>query len=397
MAFGRYLRMLRDRKSLSLEEAVTLTRVYPSPLSKGYLSRLENGATRAGFEKIVALAKAYGVPVDVLAERLWLDLELEKNDPPETEGMTFQKLAAQAYRSSNSGWKWRCYAYARDGVHVAATGVVGESFRDRPEQVATAIQNSATAATMLGAFHFADWEYGVVETMDALRPIKLPSFLVAVAILHRRRRDPTTARRWAERAVAVSKEAGVGNFLGYAYGTLATIAHDEGNLHDCVETQKLALAAYRAAGQEAECASAHHAIGEVFFELGRFGAAKRALGAAERIASRLDMRDSRVRIRISLGEVALKEGNRELAASLWFEAANIARQTRDKTLLFMSEYRLLQLAVDDGRRSYAQSLARRLHRLTPWILPSTDELANFRTLAAEHGLLARRRRRGVAG
>jgi tetratricopeptide (TPR) repeat protein len=364
-------------------------------LSKGYLSRLENGATRAGFEKIVALAKAYGVPVDVLAERLWLDLELEKNDPPETEGMTFPKLAAQAYRSSSAGWKWRFYAYARDAVVEASVGSVGTSFATKDEQVATALQNCASAATALGAFHFALWEYRFVETMNALSPQRRSSFLVSFAILHRRRHEFHTAREIADRAIDAAKSAGALNFLGYAYSTRALIDREQGNFESALEMQKLALSAYRAAGQEAECASAHHAIGEAFAQLGRPGAAKRSFGASERIALRYDLHDARVRVRLSLGELASRDGNLEQASAFWFEAADIARHTRDKTLLFMAEFRLLRQAVSQGRRSFSQALARRLQRLTPWILPSTDELDQFRRLVAEHDLLTRRRRSTV--
>ena len=67
------------------------------------------------------LAKAYGVPVDVLAERLWLDLELEKNDPPETEGMIgAAELARIAEEAAPSMMSWRmasltiCFGRSKD-------------------------------------------------------------------------------------------------------------------------------------------------------------------------------------------------------------------------------------------------------------------------------------------
>ncbi|HEX6851775.1 MAG TPA: helix-turn-helix transcriptional regulator, partial [Candidatus Polarisedimenticolaceae bacterium] len=364
VAFGRYLRMLRDRKGLSLEEAVTLTRVYPSPLSKGYLSRLENGATRAGFEKIVALAKAYGVPVDVLAERLWLDLELEKNDPPETEGMTFKRLTASGSDRAHAGWRWKSYAYLRDATALASSAPVNPGYRDQSEQVAIAIQNCATAATKLGALNFALWEYKYVESLGTVSTKNQVSLLSCISTLHRRRGELQTARLIADRAIEAGRRPEGATFLGYAYSTRAVIAHLEGEFSACLEIQKLALAAFRAAGREAESASAHHAIGQMFFELGRTGAGRRAMAAAERIASKLDLHDVRVRIRLSLGEFDFREQKFESAIGYWQDAARLARESRDRTLLFMAEHRLMKQAIAEGRRNYAQSLARHLQRLT---------------------------------
>src|SRR5215831_7525585 len=93
VAFGRYLKLLRERRGLSLDDVATLTKAYPEPVNKGYLSRAERGLSHIAFSKIVALGRAYGVPMDVFGEKLALDLEVDRmKDAPKTEGASFIDL-----------------------------------------------------------------------------------------------------------------------------------------------------------------------------------------------------------------------------------------------------------------------------------------------------------------
>ena len=69
-AFGRYLKTLRERRNLSLENVRTLSQAFADSLNKGYLSRCENGHQRVAFSKIIPLSRIYEVPADVLLERM---------------------------------------------------------------------------------------------------------------------------------------------------------------------------------------------------------------------------------------------------------------------------------------------------------------------------------------
>src|SRR4030095_6168707 len=87
VAFGRYLKIVRERRKLSLEDVAHLTKAYPEPVNKGYLSRVERGLNHVGFSKMVALSRAYEVPLDAFGERYALDLEVDRlRNPPETAG-----------------------------------------------------------------------------------------------------------------------------------------------------------------------------------------------------------------------------------------------------------------------------------------------------------------------
>jgi hypothetical protein len=54
VAFGKYLRLLRDRRKMSLSDVVTLTKSYPEPVGKGYSVASRARPRRIGFSKMVA-------------------------------------------------------------------------------------------------------------------------------------------------------------------------------------------------------------------------------------------------------------------------------------------------------------------------------------------------------
>ena len=51
VAFGHYLRTLRERRGLALEDVWTLSQTFPESLNKGYLSRCENGKQKLALPK----------------------------------------------------------------------------------------------------------------------------------------------------------------------------------------------------------------------------------------------------------------------------------------------------------------------------------------------------------
>ena len=121
VAFGKYLKILRDRRNMSLSDVVTLTKSYPEPVGKGYLSRVERGLARVGFSKMVALSRAYEVSLDALGEKLALDLEVEAlKNAPNTNGKTFGELTDEGVAFNQRGLRWHCYATIRDALPRAS-------------------------------------------------------------------------------------------------------------------------------------------------------------------------------------------------------------------------------------------------------------------------------------
>ena len=110
IAFGRYLRTLRERRNLSLQDVCSLSQAFAETLNKGYLSRCENGRQRLAFLKVTPLSRIYRVPADVFLERLELDQELDRVGAPDTEGLNFDELTKSGTAALNKGHFWNAYA-----------------------------------------------------------------------------------------------------------------------------------------------------------------------------------------------------------------------------------------------------------------------------------------------
>ncbi len=67
--FGMYLRLIREKRGLSLAEVERMSTDLPEHVTKSYLSRLENGLTAASFARMYTLSVIYGVSVSSLANR----------------------------------------------------------------------------------------------------------------------------------------------------------------------------------------------------------------------------------------------------------------------------------------------------------------------------------------
>ena len=55
VAFGRYLKSLRERRGLSLEQVYARSQSFPEALMKGYLSRVENGHQKLALPKLIPI------------------------------------------------------------------------------------------------------------------------------------------------------------------------------------------------------------------------------------------------------------------------------------------------------------------------------------------------------
>lgn len=67
--FGAYLKQVRESRRMSLDAVEEASSIYPEPLTKSHLSRIENGRATPSFTRLFALGQIYGVPVGTMAER----------------------------------------------------------------------------------------------------------------------------------------------------------------------------------------------------------------------------------------------------------------------------------------------------------------------------------------
>jgi transcriptional regulator with XRE-family HTH domain len=386
LAFGRYLKLVRERRKLSLEDVAALTKSYPEPINKGYLSRVERGLARVGFSKMVALSRAYEVPLDAFGEKLALDLEVDQlKDAPETKGKNYRQLMEEAMAFSQRGMRWHSYACVRDALPRAVVDTPSGKSRNLRDQVTAAALSHGIATGSLGRYALALCEFGFVEqNSDALSEERLPVVFQQSATAKRRLGLLDEARVLADKAVALAEKTPKRRHLGDALEVHSHLAAQSGDYASAIAFSQRAFTAYKAVGSRLDCARSLNNLAQFYFDAKRFKAARRALSAADRLARDLQADSIRARVRILLGEIESIDAHHEKAASLWHEAVEIARQTHDSVVHFKAEFQLFKLAILQSNATIVNALGRRLDRMTPWISRSEPEVDEFRLLYAIH-------------
>ncbi|MCZ6805436.1 MAG: helix-turn-helix transcriptional regulator [Deltaproteobacteria bacterium] len=74
-SFGIYLRMLRKRQGLSLQDVASLSEAFAEPLNKSYLSRCENGLQRIALPKIIPLTRIYKVSAETMLGQIECEMK----------------------------------------------------------------------------------------------------------------------------------------------------------------------------------------------------------------------------------------------------------------------------------------------------------------------------------
>ncbi len=379
-AFGRYLKTLRERRGLSLDEVASLSQTFPEKINKGYLSRCENGHQKLAFSKVVALSRIIDVPADVLVERMELDLELDRLGGPDMEGVNYTKLSETGKQALDEGRFMDAYGYLRDAMQRASLDPVSPSFRDTEEQYAIAQMNCGTAAQLLGRYRFALHEFLYVESTGLLEPKFYALILERISSCFRALKDLEAAEKHADTAIKKAEGCGETEFIGYFYNNRALIAVERSDLTLAVELHKRAYEAHKAAGRSAECATSLNNLAQCYFDQKRFGAARRSCTASMKISKDNNHNRSHALSLILLGEIDEVENRPGLAERKWKEAVAIAKRMKDKKLIFKAEFFRFRRAVSTGDRAVARAIKRRLQRLAPWIPKDTFELHAFAEL-----------------
>ena len=394
VAFGRYLRLIRERRKLSLEDVAHLTKAYPEPVNKGYLSRVERGQNHVGFSKMVALSRAYGISMDAFAEKYALDLEVERlRDDPKTEGVGFADLVEAGKKAMEQGKRLHAYAFVRDALALAERDALHPSYSDHAEQVAAAALGHGVYAVSLGRLRLGEVEVRASLDSSALRDEYKVIVWHELSIIHRAWGNLRLAAEHADRAIAEASKSPSQKYLGDAYVVRALVASAEGDLDNKLRLYQSAYKAYRESGNLQNCALALMNLASLYVDLGRFGASRRAIEAATRIERKLGISRCSARLEIVSGELAMKEAKPELALSHWHEAVRLAKSQNDRIAQFKAEFLLFQHAVETKNETVLNALGRRLSRLAPWIPNSEPEVEAFASLYAKN---RKPKQRGVA-
>ena len=393
VAFGRYLKIVRERRKLSLEDVAHLTKAYPEPVNKGYLSRVERGLNHVGFSKMVALSRAYEVPLDAFGERYALDLEVDRlRNPPETVDKTVSELMSDSVKLNDSGRRLHAFAASRDALARADRSPLMPSYLSPGEQVAALTLGHGVAAVGLGRYRLGLVEVQAAERMNALRDEHVPIISYELSLIHRELGDLPLAKAYADHAIEQAASTPKQRYLGEAYSARARVAAREDDFEKSVALYQLAIRAHEQSGNRADCVVALLNLASDYARVRRMGAARRAIHSAQKLEQELGTSRA-ARIDLLLGDIELIEGRPTRATAHLLKAVEVAKANHDRFVQFKAEFQLFKIAVDNGNTTALNALGRRLSRLAPWIPSSEPDVAEFRRLYAQH---RKPKQRGVA-
>src|SRR5262245_45295300 len=324
VAFGRYLKIVRERRKLSLEDVAHLTKAYPEPVNKGYLSRVERGLNHVGFSKMVALSRAYEVPLDAFGERYALDLEVDRlRNPPDTAERTISELMNDSVRFNDSGRRLHAFTASRDALARSDRSPLMPSYSSMSEQLAAVTLGHGVAAVGLGKFRLGLVEVQAAESMSALRDEYVPIISYELSLIHRELGDLGLGKLYADRAIEQAARTAKQRYLGEAYSARARIAAREGDFEKSVTLYQLAIKAHERSGNPADCVVALLNLASDYARVRRMGAARRAIHSAQKLEQELGTSRA-ARIDLLLGEIELIEGRPTKAAAHLLKAVEVA-------------------------------------------------------------------------
>jgi len=381
-AFGRYLKTLRERRGLALDDVASLSRSYADPVAKSYLSRVENGVFSLALSKMIPLCRIYEIPTEALVERLELDMELDRT-PVESTATGFAELIEQGKASFEHGKRLQSYGLYRDATELAHSSKLRPDFSNRTEQCEYSWIMVGSAADSLGRYKFALHELMGVKSRELVGPRLAALVLDRLASVHLHMGDLASAMRCADSAIAAATANHLDGLVGYFYMDRATIARRTGDYPEAIRLHQAALEAFKLSNRDIECARALHSLAVAYFYSARYGAARRTVLAAERLAERFGQERLLGLTKVLLGDIESQTGSPRKAVVHWQDALEIAKRLNDTELLFQAHYYLYRHARESGDVIGARSLERKLTRYLPWIRSEVSELHEFRRIAAE--------------
>jgi transcriptional regulator with XRE-family HTH domain len=378
VAFGIYLRQLRERRGLSLSRVCELTKSSPEPIDKGTLSRFEHGQQTPSIFRLGPLGRIYEISADALLERMELDREVDRIGGPATVGKTYDELHRAGGASVVNGKrKWDGYAYFRDAIQLAGA--------DR--KVAAWI-NLVTSIRYLGKYALALHELRELEASAPLDARERALVRERISGCCRCLGDMKQAESYADSAIAEALDLGDSRILSYAYSARAGAAIDQEQWAIADGYLLKALAADRdGLGRQSLLLPSPSVeamtllmLAECSVKVRNVSRARRFTIAAQRMSEEHDLPLGLAYSELFLGLIDEAAGKVERALTRWRQAAILAGRIDDPRLVFTAEVEIFRQAWESGDSARARASRRRLERLVPWIPRHIPAYRRFKQL-----------------
>jgi transcriptional regulator with XRE-family HTH domain len=378
IAFGKYLRELRERRGLSLARVCELSKNSAEAFDKGTLSRLERGQQSPSIFRLGPISRIYDISADALLERMELDREAERHGAPDTAGMPYAELErAGAACVLHRNRKWNAYVYFRDAYWLAPV-----------ERKVPAWLNLATAIRSLGKNALALHELRDLDESGLVEADLRPVLLERISNCSRCLGDMRSAESYGEAAIKLASDRGDGRTLAYAYATRGNVAIEQEEWAVAYEFVMKALAAFREGSKQRSRLSPSPSfesqamlwLAECSNHLGNVARARRLAQTAKRMSEMNDVPLGVAYAELILGYVDEASGHVEQALQRWRKASTLAARLDNPRLVFAAEVAMFRQALLAGDAARARALRRRLDRITPWVPRYAPAYRRFKSL-----------------
>ncbi len=391
VAFGRYLRQLRERRGLSISRVCEISRSSPEPFDKGTLSRLERGQQTPLMFRLGPLTRIYEIPAEALLERMELDREVDRTGGPETCGKDFDTLCRAGGEAIARSNKWDAYAYFRDAL------VVGEAGGSLSAWI-----NLTTAIRSLGKNALALHELDAIEASGKPDGAQLAAIHERMSNCCRCLGEMRRAEAYADSAMAEARQLGDARMLAHACATRGSAAIDQEQWTVANGFIMEGLAAYRdCAGNDSRIvaspsfeAQSTLMLAECSLGMENRTRAQRLVMAAKRLSDEHDLPVSQACAELLLGCIDESAGRVKSALAHWRRAATLAARVESPRIAFAAEVELFRQAMLAGDAPVAAGSRRRLERLAPWIPRHIPAYRRFKDLLHDDRPRAVRAREG---
>jgi transcriptional regulator with XRE-family HTH domain len=350
---GNHLKLLREERKLTLGGVETLSEGFGERINKSYLFRVERGKTVPTIPRLRALAKVYRVKLSMLLDILegaFEEQEKEARLDVDISTLGFEDLRQHGIDAERQGDFARATLFYR----TALDRTLGEpESSDRTVKVATVRHDLAIALANAGHLFLAREEAESALEEDGLQPDLSDKIKLTLAIIYRKlnltvvsqdllasllsrstRKDIQSGARAAMGSVLLRrnpKEAAV------HYRVALTITRQlKKRLEECIYLYNIALAE----------------IGS-----GNLSRALKTLQRTKELAKKRDYSFWLAKIQTEIGKTHYLMGNRMDARHALHEANDLARTGEYFEQLFMNQFYLRRIAIEEGNTAGAGVMA----------------------------------------
>jgi transcriptional regulator with XRE-family HTH domain len=330
MGYGLSLRRVEDKAKSEGGE-----------IDNSQLSRYERGKCYPSFDKLCLLANIFNVPIQNFSDVL--DLERVETFQPSRE-ISYADLRAEAHREYQQGNFARAYAIYETALARLEDGLEGEV---DPDTLARARFNLAWMLERMGKISLAESELRLI--LRRHREISAETTALVLLVLsdaHDERGDRFLALMDAEKCLAMARQAGNGEYEGYAMHRIANIRFEQGEYASALE-------GFREARERLEERVGAHDLTLMRVNMaycqamvGRVDRGIRELKEALQVSSRHGFRRCSTYALLYLGQIHLLQEDAKKARDYFEESELLAHSGEERyvDILFMTAFHLWQMA-----------------------------------------------------